>query len=389
MDFDFTDEQQEFREAVRAFADEVVRPRAEEMDRTGEFPYDIVKQMGEMGLFGLPFPEDVGGQGSDFTTFCIAVEELARVDSSVAITLEAAVGLGASPINRYGSPEQKERWLGPMCRGEILGAFGLTEPGGGSDAGATRTTARLENGEWVINGSKAFITNCGTDITGLVTVTALTGERDGANEISAIIVPANTPGLKVGRSYRKVGWHASDTHELSFDDCRVPEQNLLGERGRGFAQFLTTLDEGRIAVAALSVGLAQGCLDESTEYTRTRRAFGQPIAAFQSIQFKVADMKVAVETGRLATYRAAWLRDRGRPFTTEAAIAKLYASEAAVTAAREAVQVHGGYGYMEEFPVARYYRDSKVLEIGEGTSEIMRWIIARDLGLVEEGAGGG
>jgi short-chain 2-methylacyl-CoA dehydrogenase len=389
MDFDFTDEQQEFREAVRAFADEVVRPRAEEMDRTGEFPYDIVKQMGEMGLFGLPFPEDVGGQGSDFTTFCIAIEELARVDSSVAITLEAAVGLGASPINRYGSPEQKERWLGPMCRGEILGAFGLTEPGGGSDAGATRTTARLENGEWVINGSKAFITNSGTDITGLVTATAVTGEQDGAKELSAIIVPANTPGLKVGRSYRKVGWHASDTHELSFDDCRVPEANLLGERGRGLAQFLTTLDEGRIAVAALSVGLAQGCLDESAEYTRTRRAFGQPIAAFQSIQFKLADMKVAVETGRLATYRAAWLRDRGRPFTTEAAIAKLYASEAAVTAAREAVQVHGGYGYMEEFPVARYYRDSKVLEIGEGTSEIMRWIIARDLGLVEEGAGGG
>ncbi len=389
MDFDFTDEQQEFREAVRAFADEVVRPRAEEMDRTGEFPYDIVKQMGEMGLFGLPFPEDVGGQGSDFTTFCIAIEELARVDSSVAITLEAAVGLGASPINRYGSPEQKERWLGPMCRGEILGAFGLTEPGGGSDAGATRTTARVEKGEWVINGSKAFITNSGTDITGLVTVTAVTGEQDGAKQISAIIVPANTPGLTVGRSYRKVGWHASDTHELSFDDCRVPEENLLGERGRGFTQFLTTLDEGRIAVAALSVGLAQGCLDESAQYTTTRRAFGQPIAAFQSIQFKVADMKVAVETGRLATYRAAWLRDRGRPFTTEAAIAKLYASEAAVTAAREAVQVHGGYGYMEEFPVARYYRDSKVLEIGEGTSEIMRWIIARDLGLVEEGAGGG
>jgi alkylation response protein AidB-like acyl-CoA dehydrogenase len=384
MDFDFTDEQQEFREAVRAFADEVVRPRAEEMDRTGEFPYDIVKQMGEMGLFGLPFAEDVGGQGADFTTFCIAIEELARVDSSVAITLEAAVGLGASPINRYGSPEQKERWLGPMCRGEILGAFGLTEPGGGSDAGATRTTARLENGEWVINGSKAFITNSGTDITGLVTVTALTGEK----EISAIIVPASTPGLKVGRSYRKVGWHASDTHELSFDDCRVPEENLLGERGRGFAQFLTTLDEGRIAVAALSVGLAQGCLDESAEYARTRRAFGQAIAGFQSIQFKIADMKVAVETGRLATYRAAWLRDRGRPFTTDAAIAKLYASEAAVTAAREAIQVHGGYGYMEEFPVARYYRDSKVLEIGEGTSEIMRWIIARDLGLVEEGAGG-
>jgi short/branched chain acyl-CoA dehydrogenase len=383
MDFDFTDEQREFRAAVRAFADEVVRPRAEEMDRTGEFPLDIVKQMGEMGLFGLPFPEEDGGQGSDFTTFCIAIEELARVDSSVAITLEAAVGLGASPIARYGTPEQKERWLGPMCRGEILGAFGLTEPGGGSDAGATRTTARLEGGEWVINGSKAFITNCGTDITGCITVTAVTGERDGEKEISAIIVPAGTPGLKVGRSYRKIGWHASDTHELSFDDCRVPEENLLGERGRGFAQFLVTLDEGRIAVAALSVGLTQGCLDESIAYAGTRHAFGQPIAAFQAIQFKIADMKVAVETARLATYRAAWLRDQGRPFTTEAAVAKLYASEVAVTAAREAVQVHGGYGYMEEFPVARYYRDAKVLEIGEGTSEIMRWIIARDLGLVD------
>jgi alkylation response protein AidB-like acyl-CoA dehydrogenase len=387
MDFDFTDEQQEFREAVRAFADEVVRPRAEEMDRTGEFPLDIVKQMGEMGLFGLPFPEEVGGQGSDFTTFCIAVEELARVDSSVAITLEAAVGLGASPIARSGTPEQKARWLGPMCRGEILGAFGLTEPGGGSDAGATRTTARLEGGEWVINGSKAFITNCGTDITGCVTVTAVTGEREGVKEISAIIVPAGTPGLKVGRSYRKIGWHASDTHELSFDDCRVPEENLLGERGRGFAQFLVTLDEGRIAVAALSVGLTQGCLDESIEYAGTRRAFGRPIGAFQAIQFKIADMKVAVETARLATYRAAWLRDQGRPFATEAAVAKLYASEIAVTAAREAVQVHGGYGYMEEFPVARYYRDAKVLEIGEGTSEIMRWIIARDLGLVDGNSG--
>ena len=383
MDFDFTDEQQEFRAAVRAFAEEVVRPRAEEMDRTGEFPLDIVKQMGEMGLFGLPFPEKDGGQGSDFTTFCIAIEELARVDSSVAITLEAAVGLGASPIARYGTPEQKERWLGPMCRGEILGAFGLTEPGGGSDAGATRTTARLEGGEWVINGSKAFITNCGTDITGCITVTAVTDKGDGAKEISAIIVPAGTPGLKVGRSYRKIGWHASDTHELSFDDGRVPQENLLGERGRGLAQFLVTLDEGRIAVAALSVGLTQGCLDESIEYAGTRLAFGRPIAAFQAIQFKMADMKVAVETARLATYRAAWLRDQGRPFTTEAAVAKLYASEVAVSAAREAVQVHGGYGYMEEFPVARYYRDAKVLEIGEGTSEIMRWIIARDLGLVD------
>jgi short-chain 2-methylacyl-CoA dehydrogenase len=387
MDFDFTDEQQEFRDAVRAFADEVVRPRAEEMDRTGEFPLDIVKQMGEMGLFGLPFPEEDGGQGSDFTTFCIAIEELARVDSSVAITLEAAVGLGASPIARFGTPQQKARWLGPMCRGEILGAFGLTEPGGGSDAGATRTTARLEGGEWVIQGSKAFITNSGTEITGCITATAVTGERDGAKEISAIIVPAGTPGLKVGRSYRKIGWHASDTHEVSFDECRVPEENLLGERGRGLAQFLVTLDEGRIAVAALSVGLTQGCLDESVAYAGTRRAFGRPIASFQAIQFKIADMKVAVETARLATYRAAWLRDQGRPFATEAAVAKLYASEIAVTAAREAVQVHGGYGYMEEFPVARYYRDAKVLEIGEGTSEIMRWIIARDLGLVDDNTG--
>jgi alkylation response protein AidB-like acyl-CoA dehydrogenase len=387
VDFDFTDEQQEFRAAVRAFAEEVVAPRAEEMDRTGEFPLDIVKQMGEMGLFGLPFPEKEGGQGSDFTSLCIAIEELARVDSSVAITLEAGVGLGASPIHRFGTPEQKERWLRPMCHGEILGAFGLTEPGGGSDAGATRTTARLENGEWVINGSKAFITNSGTDITGLITVTALTGEREGDKEISAIIIPAGTPGLTVGRSYRKIGWHASDTHELSFDDCRVPEANLLGERGRGFAQFLATLDEGRIAVGALSVGLAQGCLDESVAYAKTRKAFGHPIAAFQAIQFKIADMKVAVETARLATYRAAWLRDQGRPFATDAAVAKLYASEIAVSAAREAVQVHGGYGYMEEFPVARYYRDSKVLEIGEGTSEIMRWIIARDLGLDEEDPG--
>jgi alkylation response protein AidB-like acyl-CoA dehydrogenase len=388
MDFDFTDEQQEFRAAVRAFAEEVVAPRAEEMDRTGEFPLDIVKQMGEMGLFGLPFPEEEGGQGSDFTSLCIAIEELARVDSSVAITLEAGVGLGASPIHRYGTPEQKERWLRPMCHGEILGAFGLTEPGGGSDAGATRTTARLEGGEWVINGSKAFITNSGTDITGCITVTALTGDSEGDREISAIIIPAGTPGLTVGRSYRKIGWHASDTHELSFDDCRVPEANLLGERGRGFAQFLATLDEGRIAVAALSVGLAQGCLDESLAYAKTRKAFGRPIGGFQAIQFKIADMKVAAETARLATYRAAWLRDRGRPFATEAAVAKLYASEIAVTAAREAVQVHGGYGYMEEFPVARFYRDAKVLEIGEGTSEIMRWIIARDLGLEEENPGG-
>jgi alkylation response protein AidB-like acyl-CoA dehydrogenase len=300
----------------------------------------------------------------------------------MAITLEAGVGLGANPIYHFGSEEQKQRWLVPMCRGEILGAFGLTEPGGGSDAAATKTTARLDGGQWVINGSKAFITNSGTEITGLVTVTAVTGEGEGGRkEISTIIVPAGTAGFEVGPSYRKVGWRASDTHELSFSDCRVPEANLLGERGKGYAQFLGTLDDGRIAVAALATGLAQGCLEESVKYAKERRAFGRPIGGFQALQFKMADMRVAVETARLSTYRAAWLRDQGRPYKAEAAIAKLYASEIAVSAAREAVQVHGAYGYMEDFPVARYYRDSKVLEIGEGTSEIMRWLIARDLGL--------
>jgi short/branched chain acyl-CoA dehydrogenase len=386
MDFDLTPEQQVFRTAVREFADEVISPRAEEMDRAEEFPLDIVKQMGEMGLFGLPFPEEYGGQGSDFLTFCLAVEEIARVDSSMAITLEAAVGLGANPIYADGTEEQKQRWLVPMARGEILGAFGLTEPGGGSDAGSTKTTARLEGGAWVINGSKAFITNSGTAITKLVTVTAVTGEVEGRHkEISAIIVPTDTPGFEVGKSYRKVGWHASDTHELSFNDCRVPGENLLGERGKGYAQFLRTLDDGRIAVAALGTGLAQGCLEASVGYANERRAFGRAIGAFQALQFKIADMRVAVDTARLATYRAAWLRDQGRPYKAEAAVAKLHASEIAVACAREAVQIHGAYGYMEELPVARYYRDSKVLEIGEGTSEIMRWIIARDLGLPEFG----
>jgi short/branched chain acyl-CoA dehydrogenase len=382
MDFDLTEEQRDFRAVVREFAEQVIAPRAEEMDRAEELPMDIVKQMGEMGLFGLPFPEEYGGQGSDFLTFCLAVEELARIDSSMAITLEAAVGLGANPIYRNGTEEQKQRWLAPMCRGEILGSFGLTEPGGGSDAGATRTTARLEGGEWVINGSKAFITNSGTPISKVCSITAVTGPGEGRRkEISAIIVPTDTPGFEVGRSYRKVGWRASDTHELAFDDCRVPQESLLGQRGQGFSQFLETLDDGRIAVAALSVGLAQGCLEESVRYAKERTAFRRPIGAFQSMQFKMADMKVGVETARLATYRAAWLRDRGRPYKAEAALAKLYASEIAVTCARQAVQVHGGYGFMEEFPVARYYRDSKVLEIGEGTSEVMRILIARDLGL--------
>ena len=382
MDFDLTPEQEEFRRTVRTFAEEVIVPRAEEMDRAEELPMDLVKQMGELGLFGLPFPEEYGGQGADFLTLCIAIEEIARIDSSTAITLEAAVGLGATPIYLFGTERQKKEWLVPMCRGEALGAFGLTEPGGGTDAEATRTTARLEDGEWVINGTKAFITNSGTPITSVVTITAVTGkDDDGSTIVSAIVVPTDTPGFRVSKSYRKVGWRASDTHEVSFHDCRVSEENILGDRERGFAQFLRTLDDGRIAIAALGVGLAQGCLDESVKYATQREAFGKPIGAYQGIQFKIADMKVAVETARLAVYRAAWLRDRDRPYKAEASQAKLYATEIAVTAAREALQIHGAYGYMEEFPVARFYRDAKVLEIGEGTSELQRILIARDLGL--------
>ena len=382
MEFDLSPEQEQFRKAVRQFAEDVVAPRAEEMDRAGELPMDVVAEMADLGLFGLPFPEEYGGQGADFLSLCLAIEELARVDSSIAITLEAAVGLGANPIHRFGTEDQKRRWLEPMCRGEILGAFGLTEPGGGSDAEATRTTARLEDGRWVVNGSKAFITNCGTPISKVATITAVTGQReDGRKEISAIILPSDTPGFEVGKSYRKVGWHASDTHELSFSDCRVPEENLLGQRGRGFAQFLQILDDGRIAIAALAVGLAQGALEESVRYATERTTFGKPIGAHQGIQFKIADMQVAVETARLATYKAAWLKERGRDFKAAASLAKLYASEVAVSVARQAVQVHGGYGFIEEFPVARFYRDSKVLEIGEGTNEIQRVLIARDLGL--------
>ena len=382
MDFDYTAEQEQFRKAVREFAEEVVRPRCEEMDRAEELPLDIVKQMGELGLFGLPFPEEYGGQGADLTTLCLAIEELARVDSSIAITLEAGVGLGANPVFYNGTEEQKQRWLVPMARGEVLGSFGLTEPGGGSDAESTRTTAKLDGGEWVINGSKAFITNSGTEISKVCTITARTGEReDGSPEISAFLVPTDTPGFTVGPHYRKLGWRASDTHELAFDDVRVPEDAMLGERGSGFAQFLKTLDDGRVAIAALAVGLQQGCVDESVKYAKEREAFGRPIGGFQGLQFKIADMKTRLETSRLAVYKAAWLKDQGRPYKAEASLAKLYATECAVTSAREAVQVHGGYGFTEEFPVARYYRDSKVLEIGEGTSEVQRVLIARDLGL--------
>ena len=381
MDFDLSPEQQDFQKTVRQFVDDAIRPNAERWDHEHELPMDAVKQMADLGLFGLPFPEEYGGSGADFLTLCLAIEEIARSDSSLAITLEAAVGLGAMPIYRFGNEDQKQRWLPSLASGENLAGFGLTEPGGGSDAGATRTSARVENGEWVINGSKSFITNSGTPITSFVTVTAITGETNGRKEISAIIVPNGTPGYEVGKPYRKMGWWHSDTHELSFNDCRVPEENLLGDRGRGFANFLKILDDGRIAIAALAVGLAQGCVDECVKYASERTAFGQAIGSFQALQFKIADMEMKTHLARQAYYHAAWLAEQGRPYKKEAAIAKLFASETAVDVAREAVQVHGGYGYIEEFPVCRHFRDSKILEIGEGTSEVMRILIARELGL--------
>ncbi|MGK5630048.1 acyl-CoA dehydrogenase family protein [Streptomyces sp. URMC 123] len=384
MDHRLSDEHEELRRTVEAFAHDVVAPKIGDFYERHEFPYEIVREMGRMGLFGLPFPEEYGGMGGDYLALGLALEELARVDSSVAITLEAGVSLGAMPVFRFGTEEQKRAWLPRMCSGEILGAFGLTEPDGGSDAGATRTTARLDEatGEWVINGTKCFITNSGTDITGMVTVTAVTGRKpDGRPEISAIIVPAGTPGFSVAAPYSKVGWNASDTRELSFTDCRVPAGNLLGEEGRGYAQFLRILDEGRIAISALATGLAQGCVDESVAYARTRTAFGKPIGANQAIQFKLADMEMRAHTARLAWRDAASRLVRGEPFKKEAAIAKLYSSEIAVTNAREATQIHGGYGFMNEYPVARMWRDSKILEIGEGTSEVQRMLIARELAL--------
>ncbi|GAA0383097.1 MULTISPECIES: acyl-CoA dehydrogenase family protein [Micromonospora] len=382
MDFRLSEEHQALRDSVRDFAREVVAPVIAEHYEQHTFPYEVIRQMGKMGLFGLPFAEEYGGMGGDYFALCLALEELARVDSSVAITLEAAVSLGAMPIYRFGTDEQKARWLPKLLSGEALAGFGLTEPGTGSDAGGTETRAVLDGDEWVINGSKAFITNSGTDITALVTVTAVTGTRpDGAKELSTIIVPSGTPGFTVAPGYSKVGWTASDTHELTFDDCRVPAENLLGERGRGFAQFLRILDEGRIAIAALAVGLAQGCVDESIKYARERHAFGQPIGNYQAIQFKVADMEMKAHTARLAYYDAAARMLAGEPFKRQAAIAKLHASTIAVDNAREATQIHGGYGFMNEYPVARFWRDSKILEIGEGTSEVQRMIIARDLGM--------
>ncbi|SEK91772.1 acyl-CoA dehydrogenase family protein [Nonomuraea pusilla] len=372
------DEYEELRKTVESFAREVVAPVIGDYYEREEFPYDIVRQMGQMGLFGLPIPEEYGGMGGDYFALCLALEELARVDSSVSITLEAAVSLGAMPIFRFGTQEQRERWLPKLASGEMLGAFGLTEPGGGSDVpGGMRTTAVLDGGEWVINGTKAFITNSGTDITGVVGVAALTGER----EISTILVPAGTPGFTVSKKYSKVGWNASDTRELAFTDCRVPAENLLGTRGRGYAQFLQTLDEGRVAIAALSVGLAQGCVDECLKYVRERHAFGHPIGHYQAIQFKIADMEARAHTARLAYYHAAEKMLAGAPFKKEAAIAKLVSSNAAMDNARDATQVFGGYGFMNEYPVGRFYRDAKILEIGEGTSEVQRMLIARQLGL--------
>jgi butyryl-CoA dehydrogenase len=383
MDFDLSPEHEAFRKVVRDFAEAEIAPHAEAWDRDHHFPVETVRAMGELGLFGLPFPEEYGGSGADLTTLCVAIEELARVDQSMAITLEAGVGLGANPIYQFGTEEQRQRWLPDLCAGRALGGFGLTEPDAGSDAGGTRTRAVLDEatGHWVVNGEKSFITNSGTPITSIVTVTAVTGGPGGSSEISTIVVPAGTEGFVVQPPYRKMGWHASDTHGLSFVDCRVPAENLLGEQGRGFANFLAILDDGRVAIAALAVGVIEGCLAACQAYASERVAFGRAIGSNQAVAFKIADMAVMADAARALTYRAAAMRDAGRPFKREAAIAKLYATEAAVTVTRDATQVFGGYGFMDETLVARHYRDAKVLEIGEGTSEIQRLVISRALGL--------
>jgi short-chain 2-methylacyl-CoA dehydrogenase len=383
ISYQLAPEQQDLRDSVAQFAREVVAPVIGGYYERGEFPYEIVAKMGKLGLFGLPFPEEYGGMGGDYFALCVALEELARVDSSVAITLEAGVSLGAMPIYRFGTEEQRRRWLPVLCTGDRLAGFGLTEPGGGTDIpGAMRTTARLEDGDWVIDGSKAFITNSGTDITALVTVTAITGrDESGRKEISSIIVQNDTPGFSRAPEYSKVGWCASDTRELSFSGCRVPAENLLGERGRGYAQFLQILDEGRVAIAALATGLAQGCVDECVRYAKERSAFGVSIGQHQAVQFAIADMERRAHVARLAWYHAAAMLMAGQSIKKEAAIAKLTASDAAMDNARAATQVFGGYGFMNETPVGRFYRDAKILEIGEGTSEVQRMLIARQLGL--------
>jgi alkylation response protein AidB-like acyl-CoA dehydrogenase len=377
-----SEEHEALRATVEDFAQKEVAPVIGEYYIAERFPYDVVRGMGEMGLFGLPVPEEYGGMGGDYVALCVALEELGRVDQSVAITLEAGVSLGIMPILRFGSDEQRQRWLPDLAVARTLGAFGLTEAGGGSDAGATRTTAKLDGDGWVINGTKAFITNSGTDITSLVTVTAVTDRgADGTKEISAILVPSGTAGFTVAPSYSKVGWNASDTHELAFDECRVPEENLVGQRGRGYAQFLSILDEGRVAIAALATGAAQGCVDESLRYAREREAFGAAIGTYQGIQFKIAEMEARTVCARLAWHDAAARMAAGQPFKKEAAVAKLVSSNAAMDNARDATQIFGGYGFMNEYPVARHYRDSKILEIGEGTSEVQKILIARHLGL--------
>jgi alkylation response protein AidB-like acyl-CoA dehydrogenase len=379
VNFDLTDEQKDIQRLARDFAQQEVKPVAEELDRTKSFPYGIVAKLGRLGLMGMPFPEEYGGAGAENLSYALAVEELGRVDSSVAITVAAHTSLGTFPIYQFGSDQQRQRYLPDLCSGRKLWSFGLTEPEAGSDAGNVRTTARLDDNEWVIDGAKQFITNAGTDISGGVTITARTG--DGTDpEISNIIVPTGTPGYEIGAAYRKMGWNASDTRPLSFDSARVPEENLLGPRGRGFQQFLQTLDGGRIGVAAMSVGLAQGALDEALDYAKQRRAFGQPISKFQMIQGKLADISTEIEAARMLTYKAAWLKDQGRSFTLTAAHAKLKSGRLAVRATEEAVQIHGGYGYIEEYPVCRFYRDAKILTIGEGTDEVQQMVIARALG---------
>jgi short/branched chain acyl-CoA dehydrogenase len=381
MDFSLNEEQLAIRDTCREFAEQEIKPRAEELDRTGAFPYDLVREMGQLGLLGLPFPEQYGGAGADFLSYCIAIEEISRGDTSVGITMEAHTSLGASPFYLFGSEEQKQRYLVPLARGEQLWAFGLTEPEAGSDSGGTQTRALLRDGKWRINGAKAFITNAGTDMTGGVTITAVTGQRaDGHKEITNIIVPKGTPGYIIGKPYKKMGWKASDTRPLTFEDCVVPEEDILGQRGDGFKQFMRILDGGRIAIAALSVGLAQACLDEALSYAKERKQFGKPISKFQAIQFKLADMDTEIELARLMYYKAAWLHMEGKPFAREASMAKLFASETAKRAADQAVQIHGGYGFMDEFPVSRYWRSVKINEIGEGTSEVQRMVIAKHLG---------
>lgn len=388
MSFELSSEHETFRKVVREFAEAEIAPHAARWDRDHHFPVEVVQGLGELGVFGLTAPEEYGGSGGDFTSLCVAIEEIGRVDQSLGITLEGAVGLGINPILTYGTDEQRQRWLPDLVTGRALAGFGLTEPGSGSDAGDTATKAVLDGDEWVIDGAKQFITNSGTPITSCVIVTARTGTLpDGRAEISTIIVPSGTPGFTVEPAYDKLGWHASDTHPLTFADCHVPENHLLGERGRGFAQFLATLDDGRIAIAALALGCIRAMLEQSVAYANERTAFGVPIGRKQGVAFQIADLKVMAEAARLLTYQAAAMRDAGRPHAEikqAASVAKLYATEAAVTATRVATQVHGGYGFMEEYPVARFYRDAKILEIGEGTSEVQRLLIARSLGLPVE-----